>query len=176
MRSSAGSAARRACDGELRQAAREIARPDSGTVGRQHVAEPLRSAAGEEVPEPLHRRRVSPAAEHEGRAFPAPLEIQPGQRFGAAEVLRPDADEQRAVGVAAVAGEAAHPVGHDAVRLGGRRHDLPARAHAEGVDRPIVGAVVHQLVLGGAEARMPGGRAVLRAVDAGLVVLDTHAE
>ena len=164
-------------DCEIRQAARKMARPHAGTIGRQHVAETLRCAAGEKIPESLHRRRVSPAAEHEGRAFPAPLEIQPGQRFGAAEVLRQDADEQRAVRVAAVAGEAAHAVGDDAARFR-RRRDDSRPGTCRRCRRRVVGAEVRrELVVPAAPRRgCPSGRAVLRAVDVGWLVFDAYAD
>ena len=87
-----------------------------------------------------------------------------------------DADHDAGVGVALVAGILAHAVGDDAPRLGGRGHHGAARAHAEAVDRAAVRAVMHELVVGGAQPRMAGSSAVAAAVDERLRMLDAQAD
>jgi hypothetical protein len=81
-----------------------------------------------------------------------------------------------AVGVALVARILAHAVGHHAARLRGGGHHGAARAHAEAVGRAAVGAVVHQLVVGRAEQRVPACGAEAGAVDQRLRVFDAEAD
>ena len=94
----------------------------------------------------------------------------------AAEILRPDAHEQRAVGVYAVAGVIAHAVGDDAVGFAGRGDDRAARAHAERVDAAAARQVQRQLVIRRAKRRMARRRAVLRGVDEALRMLNARAD
>ena len=105
-----------------------------------------------------------------------PLEAHAGKRILAAEIVRLHAHEERAVGVFAIAGKGAHAIGHHAARLAGRRDDIAARAHAEGVRTAPVGQAHAQLVVGCAQRRMRSRRAVLAAVDELLLVFDARAD
>ena len=91
-------------------------------------------------------------------------------------ILRRDPAHDRRVGVALVARVLAHAVGDHAPRLARGRDHGAARAHAEAVDRAPVAAVVHQLVVGRAEQRMPRLRPEARLVDQRLRVLDAEAD
>jgi hypothetical protein len=103
------------------------------------------------------------------------LEIDAGQRM-AGIVFRRDADDDAGVGVAFVARILAHAVGDHAARFRRGRDHRAAGAHAEAVDRAAVARVMHQLVVGGAEQRVPGEIAEAGAVDQRLRMFDAEAD
>ena len=94
----------------------------------------------------------------------------------AAKVLGAHAHQHRSVAVYAVAGVQAHAVHVHAVCLAGGVDHLTAGAHAEGVHTALIGRGHVELVLSRRQRRMPGGCAVLCAVDVALQVLDTRAD
>ncbi len=103
------------------------------------------------------------------------LELDAGQRSARIVVGR-DADDDAGIGVALGALVLAHAVGDHAPRLGCRRHHGAARAHAEAVDRTAVAAVVHDLVVGGAQQLVAGKLAEAAAVDHALRMFDAKAQ
>src|SRR6185369_1837125 len=163
-------------DDKGRQTEREIGPLHAGRVGRIDTARRHRGAAGEEVADALGRRRVGAAAGREGRRFPLPLEFDAGQGVARVIDLGRYVDDDAAVGVALGARILAHAVGHDTAGLRGGGDHGAARAHAEAVGGAAVGAVVHELVVGGAEQRMAGRGAEAGAVDQRLRVLDADAD
>src|SRR6185369_9623431 len=147
-------------DDKGRQTEREIGPLHAGRVGRIDTA----------------RRHVGAAAGREGRRFPLPLEFDAGQGVARVIDLGRYVDDDAAVGVALGARILAHAVGHDTAGLRGGGDHGAARAHAEAVGGAAVGAVVHELVVGGAEQRMAGRGAEAGAVDQRLRVLDADAD
>ena len=161
---------------EVRQAFVQTRPLHAGVVARAHRAAMDGRATGEEVAHGLGGRGVVAAARGEGRLLPFSLEAHAGQRVVAAEVLGRDGDQQRRVGVFAVAGEIAHAVDRHAALLAGRGYHRAAGAHAEGVGSAAVGQMDAQLVVRRAQRRMIGRRAVLGAVDHRLAMLDARAD
>ena len=74
-----------------------------------------------------------------------------------------------------IAGIYAHAVGAYPARFAGRGDDLPAGAHAEGVYSAAIGQLGVQLIFRRAQIGAACRRAVLRAVDQALRMLDAHA-
>ena len=105
------------------------------------------------------------------------LEQHAAKRPFIAEIVRVDADEQRSVRVAAIAGMVAHAVHHHAALLAGGAHDRAAWAHTETVHVTGIFAlqVLDQLVFRRAKRRMVRSTSPLGAVDHRLQVLDAHA-
>ena len=105
------------------------------------------------------------------------------------QVVGPHVGEQRAVGILAIAREAAHTVNDDTALLACRRDDFPTWAHAESVyttGRALAcsipatiarasGDAHRHLVVGGTERRVLRSSAVLRTVDERLGMFDAHA-
>ena len=105
------------------------------------------------------------------------------------QVVGSHVGEQRAVGILAIAREAAHTVHDDTALLACRRDDFPTWAHAEGVyttGRVLAcnirasavrasGDAHRHLVIGGTERHVLRSRTVLRTVDERLRMLDAHA-
>ena len=105
------------------------------------------------------------------------------------QVVGSHVGEQRAVGILAIAREAAHTVHDDTALLACRRDDFPTWAHAEGIHAAgcIVACGIHassvrangdahrHLVIGGTERRVLRSRTVLRTVDERLRMLDARA-
>src|SRR6185369_10058381 len=147
----------------------------SGPVGRQDGTEGGGGAAGEEVSDELAGGVVGAASQLEGFFLPVALKLDTGQRASGVVVGR-DADDDAGVGVPFVAGVLAHAVGDHAAGLRGRRDHGASGAHAEAVDRAAVAAVVDELVVGGAEERVPGLGSEAAAVDERLRVLDAEAD
>ena len=104
-----------------------------------------------------------------------PLEGDARQRI-TGKIRRRDTHDNAGIGVAFVAGILAHAIGHHTAGLGCGRHHGAAGAHAEAVDAAAVGAVMHQLVVGGAERLVTGPRAVAAAVDQRLRMLDAKTD
>ncbi len=162
--------------GKLRKTRGKIGRRHAGLVGRHDIAEGGRCLACQKVADALRRRLVVRPARDERAFFPVALERDAGERI-AWIVGRRDADHDPCVGVALRARILAHAVGHDAPRFGRRRHDRAARTHAEAIDRAPVAGVMHQLVVGRAQQRMPGRAfAPAAAIDQRLRMLDAHAD
>ena len=91
-----------------------------------------------------------------------------------------DADHDAGVGVALVSGVLAHAIGDHAPFFGRGRHHRAARAHAKAVNRPAlsgpVHGMVHQLVVGRAQQRVPRVPAEPGAVDQALRVLNAKTD
>src|SRR5450830_917326 len=87
-----------------------------------------------------------------------------------------NADDDAAVGIAFIARILAHAIGDHASRFRGGGHYGTARAHAKAIDRAAIPAVMHQLVIGRAEQRMPGVLAVSRAVNERLRMFDAKPD
>src|SRR5688572_8669315 len=83
------------------------------------------------------------------------------------------ADHDTGVRIALVARILAHAVGDHPPGLGSGGDYGTARAHAKTVNRTAVGAVMHELVIGGTELRVAGVLAIARPVDQRLRMLDT---
>src|SRR5450830_650299 len=161
-------------DGEVRQRQRQVAEGYARLVGRFHTAQGGGRLAGDKVTDQLRRGFVVAATEDKGVGLQALLQLDTGQRAARIVDFRGDADDDPGVGITFVARVLAHAVGDHPVWLGSRRHHGAARAHAEAVDRTTVLGVVHQLVVGRAEFRVPGVLAQARAVDQRLRVFDTE--
>ena len=149
---------------------------DAGQVRGLDRAEGGGGPPFEEVPDQLARGLVGAPAEGEGLLLEPALQGHARERVAGVVLVGGDADDDRAVGVALVARVLAHAVGHDPAGLGGGGDDRAAGAHAEAVDRAAVAAVVHQLVVGGAEDLVPGLGAPAGLVDHALGVLDAKAD
>lgn len=75
------------------------------------------------------------------------LEEHTCKRMLTAKIFRTDADQQRAVGVDAVACVVAHAVGDDAVFFAGGGDDRSAGTHAERINAPSARQVEGELVI-----------------------------
>ena len=105
------------------------------------------------------------------------------------QVVGSHVGEQRAVGILAIAREAAHAVHDDAAFLTCRRDDFPTWTHAESIHAASCilacnirvsavranGDAHRHLVIGSTERRVLRSRTVLRAVDERLGMLDARA-
>ncbi len=105
-----------------------------------------------------------------------PLKIDTGERSARIVDLRRDADHDTGVGIAFGARILAHAVGDKTARLGRRRHDSSARAHAETVDRAAIFAVMHELIVGRSKNGMLGIRTKTAGINERLRMLDAHAD
>src|SRR5450830_247914 len=161
-------------DGEVRQRQGQVTEGHTWLVGRLHAAQGGGRLAGDKVTDQLRRGFVVAATEDKGVGLQALLQLDTGQRAARIVDFRGDADDDPGVGITFVARVLAHAVGDHPVWLGSRRHHGAARAHAEAVDRTTVLGVVHQLVVGRTEFRVPGVFAQARAVDQRLRVFDTE--
>ena len=134
-------------------------------------------STGQKIAQPLRRSAEPPAPGPKRRALDLALEFDAGQRSGGrrAEVVGRHGDHQPRVGERRVPARQAHAVHDHPVRLGRRRHDPAAGAHAEAVDAAL-GCVGGQLVERGRKLGMAGGGAVLNLIDERLRVLDPDAD
>ncbi len=111
-------------------------------------------AAGQKVAHALRRRAVVAAAQRKGHALASALELHARQRIRRPEVLRDHAAQQRGCWRSRRRAQRRSCRCDHAARLRRRRHDLPARTHAEGVHRPRPsGRCTLELVVRRAERR-----------------------
>ena len=123
----------------------------------------------------LHGRTVVCTCKLEGEALALPLKFHSCEHPDA-EILRANLHEKCGVRHARIALVAAHAVRRDAGKLGRRRNDLPARAHAEGIRAPATQLVlIREAIVGDRQAHIPGILPVLRAIDESLWMLNAHA-
>ena len=87
-----------------------------------------------------------------------------------------DSHHDAGIGVAFIARVLAHAVGDHAAWLRCGRHHRATGAHAKAVDGAAVIGVVHQFVVGGAQARVAGMTAPAGAVNHALRVLNAKPD
>ena len=127
------------------------------------------------VTDGLHGRTVVCTRKLEGEALALPLKFHSCEHPDA-EILRANLHEKRGVRHARIALVAAHAVRRDTKKLGRRRDDLSARAHAEGIRAPAAHLVlIREAIVGDRQAHIPSILSVLRTIDEFLGMLDAHA-
>ena len=140
-----------------------------------------RGAAGDEIGDALGGSHLPVAPLAAGQLLELLLEVQAGERaplrLEAGEIREAHLRDEPRIGIGRGAAAGRHTV-HDRLgRLGHRRNDEAARAHAEGVDA-AAGLLADERVGGGGEVFAALGAVVLDAVDESLRVLDAdpHGE
>ena len=150
-------------------------RRDTGNVRRS--GQRPACAARHEIGDPLCRSDLMLPAPLPRRLFEPLLEFQPRQLapFGTQmfEIRKPDLRDQPRIGIRRRTAAGRHAVDHRLRGIGHRRHDKPARTHAERVDAPSA-LLAHERIGGCGEVFAAFAAMVLDRIDERLRMLDAH--